>query len=168
MRIHVLNRAAMWWRCLQAYGKTLALLTVSVLLAPSPLDAQQVARDSVSTRRAAEAATEGFLARWRVEWLSSDWDAWSQFQVANGNRFRMPFAAPTKAQHWCLYAWAPPLGLADPSRLRNRITSAAPLPSMICPSWTVENPYYQDASMAIDSAIAPARRDRIFRARLSE
>jgi hypothetical protein len=165
MRIQSLTTASMWWRCLLAYGETIALLLASSSMMPSPLAAQQAARDSVSTLRAAVAATDAFLARWRVEWLSSDWDAWRQFQAANGNRLRMSFAAPTMRQHWCVYAWAPPLGLADPSWMRNRIASAAPLPSMICPSWTVENPYYQDASMAIDSAIAPARRDRIFGAR---
>lgn len=131
----------------------------------SALSAQQAPRDSATILRDVMAAETKFLARWRAAWLASDWDAWSAFNRTNSTRNTPVFQGPQLQHLRCVYAWAPPIGIADPARMANRIGSSSALPSLFCPSWTVENPHYADASIVLDSALSPARRDSMARAR---
>ncbi len=151
----------LWGKRHRATCAVVAAVTVS-----SPLDSQPARHDSLGTLRVATEATTRFLTRWRTEWLKSDWEAWAGFQATQGVRTASTMNAPPQQEHLaCIYAWAPPVGLADPSRNRNRIGSASGFPALICPGWTVENPNYADASIVLDSAITPDRRRMIAAAR---
>lgn len=121
--------------------------------------------DSATTRRTAIEAAVRFLSTWRNAWLASDYEQWSAMQSKNRMRTTPQFAAPSNAMFACVYAWAPPLGMADPNRSRNRIGSTSQRPSLICPSWTVERSEFEESDDILDNAITPARRPAVIAAR---
>lgn len=104
----------------------------------------------------------GFLREWRTAWLASDYDMWVALQRSRPGNENPRFAAAGMFKHWCNYAWKPPVGVDEPERRSHLIASAtSPFPTMICPSWTVDVLQDPDASIVLDSALTPDRRQRI-------
>ncbi|MBL0938037.1 MAG: hypothetical protein IBJ03_04025 [Gemmatimonadaceae bacterium] len=82
-------------------------------------------------------------------------------------RSRNPrYTAESMQAHWCNYAWKPPVGRDAPERRSHLIASAtAPLPSLICPTWSVDPQHDADASINIDLALTAVERPAIIAAR---
>ncbi len=69
-------------------------------------------------------------------------------------------------QHWCNFAWKPPVARNTPERQSHLIpTATAPLPSLICPTWSINPRYDADASVVIDSALTTEERRAVVAAR---
>lgn len=102
---------------------------------------------------------------WRHAWLRSDYAQWTALERSMP-RSDNPRHSSLSYYQQCNYAWKPPVGRDTPERRSHLIPSAtAALPSMICPTWSVNPRYDADASVVIDSALTIEERRAVVAAR---
>jgi hypothetical protein len=122
--------------------------------------------DSVQIVERARAVTITFLRTWRHAWLRSDYAQWTALEKSMPRRDNPRYSSLGNYQHWCNYAWKPPVGREAPERRSHLIPSAtAALPSLICPTWSVDALRDADASVVIDSALTVEERRAVVLAR---
>lgn len=125
--------------------------------------ARQAPPDSIATVRSIVEAEQRFLAQWRIEWLSSDWEQWEvQEQGDRTGNVRRSRAGLENFR--CNYAWRPPASWNKSTQRQSLIPSGDTWNRVklgMCPSWIVDVPPVPDAGIVLDSALTAARRERI-------
>lgn len=122
--------------------------------------------DSAQIVQRAREATTAFLRMWRHAWLRSDYAQWTALERSMPRSDNPRYSSLGSYQHWCNFAWKPPVGRNTPERQSHLIpTATAPLPSLICPTWSINPRYDADASEVIDSALTTEERRAVVAAR---
>lgn len=122
--------------------------------------------DSAQIVQRAREATTAFLRMWRHAWLRSDYAQWTALERSMPRSDNPRYSSLGSYQHWCNFAWKPPVGRNTPERQSHLIpTATAPLPSLICPTWSINPRYDADASVVIDSALTTEERRAVVAAR---
>lgn len=122
--------------------------------------------DSTQIVQRAREATTAFLRIWRHAWLRSDYAQWTALERSMPRSDNPRYSSLGSYQHWCNFAWKPPVARNTPERQSHLIpTATAPLPSLICPTWSINPRYDADASVVIDSALTTEERRAVVAAR---